>query len=374
MLQKITSWFRLNLPQRGSIKESLSLKNLGRELREFYHDHPRLGGGIVISLLIILMMLGFYGWNLTPVRFGAKDLQVLKIPYGASLREVGQTLEKHGLIRSGTVYEIYVRLKPARRMAKAGYYQLCPGMSLPRIVRELRLGIPPSIRVTIPEGLTSGQVADLLAQKGLVDRERFLSALQDFNFINEVLGDFKIKSSAEGYLFPDTYNFVLTGSNEREIIRKMLSRFKEVYQQNFGKMTAEKRREVVIIASLVEKEAKKAAERPVIAGIFYNRLRIGYPLQSCATVEYSLGKHKERLYYKDLQVNSPYNTYLHQGLPPGPIANPGLASLKAAVSPAKVRYLYFVAKPDGTHVFSLTYQQHLAAQRKIGVSVSGGGI
>jgi UPF0755 protein len=238
-------------------------------------------------------------------------------------------------------------------------------MSVPAIVHELRRGIPPSLKITIPEGLNNKEVAELFSQKGLVNLASFTDALKDHSAIYELLDDYHIKTGMEGYLFPDTYNFELNASIEKEIIHKMILRFKDVYEQNFPEIPVNKRKEIVIIASLVEKEAKKPEERPIIAGVFYNRLRRGYALQSCATVQYSLGKRKERLYYKDLQVESPYNTYLHQGLPPGPIANPGLASLKAAVNPAQVSYLYFVAKPDGSHVFSTTFEQHLKAQHTI---------
>jgi UPF0755 protein len=334
---------------------------------------PRLGGGIVISAIIFLLLIGVYGWNLTPAQFGSKDLRVFKVSYGSSLREVGQLLDKDHIIRNKLVFEIYVRLNPRQRMAKAGYYRLSSGMSIPDIVRELRRGIPPSIRITIPEGLTVKEVADLLAKNGLVNRESFVNKAKEPNLTADLLGDYHINSGIEGYLFPDTYNFELTSTVEKEIISKMLLRFKEVFQQNFKQIPLSKRKEIVIIASLVEKEAKKPEERPIIAGVFYNRLRLGYALQSCATVQYSLGKRKERLYFKDLQVNSPYNTYLHQGLPPGPIANPGLASLKAAVFPAQVKYLYFVAKPDGTHVFSTTYEQHINAQHKIEKMLSAQG-
>jgi UPF0755 protein len=327
--------------------------------------HSRVGIGALVLVTLVLVIVGFYCWNLTPTDFGDKDFHVFKIPYGSSLRQISQSLAKDHLIRSQFVFEAYVRLDPRHRMAKAGYYRISPGMSVPTIVREFRRGTAQSITVTIPEGLDNQEIADLLAKKGLVRPASFLNAARDPGLINQLEGNEQSLSGTEGYLFPDTYNFELNSTIEKQIIQKMFLRFQEVFQKNFKQISSEKRKEIVIMASLVEKEAKKPEERPIIAGIFYNRLRLGYPLQSCATVQYSLGKRKERLYYKDLQVNSPYNTYLHQGLPPGPIANPGLASLKAAVFPAKVQYLYFVAKPDGTHIFSTTYQQHLNAQHQI---------
>jgi UPF0755 protein len=345
------------------MKKYIDIKDIFATLYKKLHNG--VGVGILGSIVMIMLLVGWYGWNLTPTNFGSNDSHIFKIPYGYSLREVGQLLAKKHFIRSKLVFEIYVRLNPRQRMAKAGYYQINAGMSVPAIVHELRRGLPQSVKITIPEGLDNQEMANLLAQKGLVNPVSFLTMTKDQKLIDKLFGEEQVTSGMEGYLFPDTYNLELNTMVEKQIIHKMLLRFKEVFQQNFGQILPSRRKEILIIASLVEKEAKKPEERPIIAGIFYNRLRLGYALQSCATVQYSLGKRKERLYYRDLQVNSPYNTYLHQGLPPGPIANPGLASLKAAVFPASVNYLYFVAKPDGTHIFSTTYQQHLNAQHRI---------
>ncbi len=367
MLQKITSWLRLNVNNRTDFwKNYLNFSLVKARISEFYKNHPRFGGGILISFIFLFILLLIFSWNLTPAQFGAGETQVFKVTYGSSLKQITKSLKENGFIRNKLAYELYVRLSPKHRMAKAGYYKIGAGMSVPRIVWELTRGIPPTVKVTIPEGLTILETADLLAKKGMVNRDKFLTLAKDKHFVGEILGEYQFGDWPEGCLFPDTYNIELDNEPEKEILSKMLLRFKEVFENNFGDLSSAKLRQVIIIASMVEKEARKATERPVIAGIFYNRLKMGYPLQSCATVQYALGKRKERLYYKDLQINSPYNTYLHRGLPPGPIANPGLASIKAAVKPSKVNYLYFVAKPDGTHVFSKTYRQHLNAQRKIG--------
>ncbi len=325
--------------------------------------HSRLGSGIAIFEAIILLAAVIYGWNLLPVAPGSNQKQIFEVSYGTSLRQVGHLLQARGLIRSQLVLEIYIRLNPKERMVKAGRYQISSGMTLSQIVNELRRGVSEQIRVTIPEGLTIAETAELLAGKGLVDRERFLVYLKDSRFIKEKLGGFA-GNTLEGFIFPDTYYF-RSGATEIEIITTMLNRFKEVFSMNFKDVSLPQSREIVILASIIEKEAQKAEERPIIAGVFTNRIKIGYPLQSCATVQYVLGKHKDRLTYKDLEVQSPYNTYLHRGLPPAPIANPGLASLKAAAQPAAVDYLYFVAKPNGTHVFSKSFEQHLRAQRNI---------
>jgi UPF0755 protein len=324
-------------------------------------------GGVIIigGGLLLLVFLGLW-WNLAPAQPGVKNTQVFEVRRNTSLREVAQELGSYGLIRSSLAFEIYVRLDFKHRMPKAGWYQLSPGMSGSMIVRELQRGTPREVRITIPEGLNIKEMANLLAEKGYVDQKKFLAVAGDSNLIRESLGEdlaADVSGLPEGYLFPDTYNFMLPVT-ETKIISTMLRRFRTVFEENFGNVPADKRRELVIIASLVETEARKSEDRPIIAGIFDNRLRIGMRLESCATVQYVLGTHKH-LYYKDLKVESPYNTYLHYGLPPGPIASPGLASLKAAANPEPVRFKYFVAKPDGSHVFSETLAEHNRAKREI---------
>jgi UPF0755 protein len=352
MGQKNTSW--------GS-NHKLDLTN---QFNPFKH-HPRFEGGLVISVLSAFALLViFFIWNLVPVEPGARTMQIYEVPYGASLRHVCKGLEKQGIIRNRVVFEIFIRLNQEKRMTKAGHFRIGPGMSVPRIVRELVSGRPRTVRMTIPEGLTNKEIATLLAKKGLANQERFLQLATDNNFINQVFKTIRVTHGAEGYLFPDTYEFDVNVT-EKEILTEMLKQFEKVYNQYFKAIPEKRRSEVITIASLVEKEAKEAEERPVIAGVFYNRLRRNLALQSCATVQYVLGKRKERLLYEDLQVESPYNTYRHPGLPPGPIANPGLDSLKAAAKPMDVPYLFFVARSDGRHIFSNTYEEHIRAQQRL---------
>ncbi|HOJ78071.1 MAG TPA: endolytic transglycosylase MltG [Bacillota bacterium] len=357
-MMKLTSWQEL----KKLVEPQFS--KLFIKLRQFIKNHPRLGGGIVVFLFLVIALFLFCFISMAPSIPGSKETKVFEVRHGASLREIGKKLETEGIIRSRLIYEIYVRLKPQSRMPKSGRYLLGPGMSVDSIVKELRRGIPGQIKLTIPEGLTNKEVAELLERNNLVDKERFLKKLEDLAFVNEILGDLNVQHSVEGYLYPDTYHFTLDAT-EAQIIAVMLKRFKEIYNLHLKEVELDKLNEVVVMASIIEKEAQKPEERPIIAGVFYNRLERDYPLQSCATVQYALGVRKPRLLYSDLKVNSPYNTYLHKGMPPGPIANPGLASLKAAIAPAKVSYLYFVAKPDGSHVFSNTFEEHLKAQRQI---------
>jgi len=240
---------------------------------------------------------------------------------------------------------------------------LRPGLPVGELMNQLKKGTPLAYRVTIPEGLTLKEIAHLLAAKGLGTEEGYLSLAKDKEFLAEHITGFGEVSSVEGFLFPDTYHFA-HGASEEEIFTTMIRRFYEVWEaENTENKRGKAAYEVIILASVVEKEAKDAEERPIIAGVFKNRIRRGIPLESCATVQYALGTRKSRLLYKDLQVESEYNTYLHRGLPPGPIASPGRASIRAALKPTSHSYLYFVAKPDGRHIFSSTYKKHLEAQR-----------
>ncbi len=352
-MQKITSWFRTNIVCKGLKTRAIML----------WRNHPRFGGGVAMFGLIIFSGCAFFLWNLLPMVPGFKGKQFFEIQYGTPLRNIGALLQHQGIIRSQTIFEIYTRFEPQDRVLKAGRYRVGPGMSLPQVIEELRKGTPFQSRVTVPEGFTVQEIVNLLSSKGLVNRKRFLKELDNRQLFQEILGNLPLNNKMEGYLFPDTYYFEI--GNETAIITTMLRRFKQVFVKYFPEIPLEKSSDLVILASLVEKEAKKATERPIIAGVFQNRLQKGFPLQSCATVEYALGVHKEHLSLQDIAIQSPYNTYLHQGMPPGPIANPGLASLQAAATPAKVTYMYFVAQPDGTHSFSNTFEQHLKKQKML---------
>jgi UPF0755 protein len=336
-------------------------------LRSFY-DFRLLPIGMVI-LLIGCLVLGakFYlEMNLAPVAGDAEKEKValVKIPEGASTRHIGEVLERSGLIRSSDFFVFYARFRGIDKELQAGEYHLSNKMSLPEIIKVIASGKVFYHQVTIPEGFTVAQICELLARKGIVDQQRFQEVVAFGNFSYPFLEGIPAgPGRLEGFLFPATYR-IPAGSSEEEIVDMMLKRFAAAFTPEMEKRAQELGltvREVVILASLVEKEAKLDEERPLIAAVFWNRLHRGMRLESCATVLYALGEQKERLTYKDLHVNSPYNTYLHDGLPPGPIANPGLASIRAVLYPAHVDYLYFVSRGDGSHYFSRTLEEHNAA-------------
>lgn len=321
---------------------------------------PLLGLGFLLAIGVWL----FFG--LAPAGATGAQAETVEVPYGTGIARIAVLLEERGLVRNPLVFRIWAKLTGGERAVKAGAYALAPDMSVPKILSVLTDGRELTVRVTIPEGATLKEIAAILDRHGISAPETFLARANDPALIREVAPDAE-GAGLEGFLFPDTY-FLSARAGAEGAIRMMAGRFAEVVtpaMRDKARSMGRSIREIAIMASIVEHEAKRQADRPRIATVFYNRLRLGMPLQSCATVQYALGEHKERLLYEDLQVASPYNTYLRRGLPPGPIGSPGLASLEAALNPAPGRELYFVARPDGSHVFSETYREHLRAQREI---------
>ena len=226
------------------------------------------------------------------------------------------------------------------------------------------------VQFTIPEGYEIRQIADKLSEQGLVDKDRFLELVSDKKYFEDkylFLKELEEGQGLEGFLFPSTYE-VYIDATEEEIIDKMLSLFYEVYEQNIKEGMGKYKlnlNELVTLASIIEREGKLDEERELISAVFHNRLNQGMLLQSCATVQYALGERKERLSDKDTQIQSVFNTYIHEGLPPYPIASPGKASLVAAINPADVDYLFYFALQDGSHVFTRTYNEHLRLQNEM---------
>jgi UPF0755 protein len=285
---------------------------------------------------------------------------VIEVPVGMSVSALSELLHGQGLVRSAGKFRWLVRFKGAARQIKAGEYQLStgvrPGELLNKIIRgEVRLH-----QITFPEGYTLNQMAELLEASTLVNAERFIAAATDPPFVRS-LGI--PATSLEGYLFPDTYRFA-RGLPVETVLRSFVTMF----NQHFGPVQEEQarklgftRHQVVILASVVEKETAAAEERALIAGVFFNRLRRRIRLQSDPTVIYGLRNFDGNLTRAHLQKDTPYNTYTRRGLPIGPICNPGAASIQAVLNPTSTPYLYFVAKKDGTHHFSTNLVEHNAA-------------
>ena len=294
---------------------------------------------------------------------------VVRIEPGMGTRQIAQTLQSEGIIGSATLFELLVKLERAEHQLKAGAYLLSPAMRPLEIIDHIRSGRVRTVRIVIPEGFEIKQIAALLADRGLVDAERFreLAFNAHLVFGEELPFDLPI-ASLEGYLFPDTYFFV-EGLNEEEIIRQMVGRFRQVVENSVIPLLAESDltlHQVVTLASIVEREIMADEERPLVASVYLNRLAVDMPLQADPTVRYVTEEERPVVLYRDLEIDSPYNTYRYRGLPPGPIASPGLASMLAVLKPAETDYYYFVSRRDGTHEFSRTYDEHLSARRKYG--------
>lgn len=321
---------------------------------------------LVVALVIYFSTTYLANTLLEPAGFDPNPVTV-NIPQGANTGAISQILWTEGLIKNPTTFKLYSRLKGFDSKLKAGEYLIASTMSTPEILETIVGGSVATFSFTIPEGYNTRQIADLLAAKGFINRERFMELVAQGNFNYDFLAGLpQDEQRLEGYLFPETYQMGI-GFPEEKVIETMLQEFKRKLPGDFAEQGAKlglSLREAVVIASIIEREAKKPEEQPLISAVIHNRLKKNMRLEIDATVQYLFPKQKARVYYKDLQIDSPYNTYRYAGLPPGPIASPGRGALVAAVNPAPVNYLYFVVKGDGGHVFTDKYKTHLANIKK----------
>lgn len=330
---------------------------------------------ILITVLVILLLLGgaagggyyYIQQNLQPVAASDEELLV-NIPRGATSKKIGQILFDHGLIRNATVFRYYTQYTGKGTGLQAGDYKFTKGMTIDQLLAKMTAGdvFIETFKFTVPEGLSVPQIATLLADKGIVNKDVFLQEVNEgkfnYDFVQAIPDNPDRKYRLEGYLFPETYE-MKKGATEHEIIDRMLKQFDQIVTDEWESELSKRNMTVddaVILASIVEREAVVAEERPIIAGVFYNRIHDKWLLQSCATVQYILGKQRDVITFADLEVKDPYNTYIHAGLPPGAISNPGEASIKAVVFPEDHSYYFFVTKKDGSgsHHFSKTFAEH----------------
>ena len=315
--------------------------------------------------IVILILIFLIWWQ--PLNFGKTEVT---IPKGANGKTIADYLAKHHIVRDVNEFLFCLKMSGKEKYLRPGIYELEKYKNPIYLINKLLHGGKSDIAVVIPEGLSVYETAEILATKALIDPEQFIILCGDKNFIHEIGLNVP---SLEGYLFPDTYSFS-TSQSDTDIIRIFIANFYD-HIKKFNLENPDSMKKIIILASIVEKEAKYTDEKPVIANVFINRLKLHRPLESCATVFYALrNEHrssdlsrelqKTRLTERDLEFNSPYNTYLHIGLPPGPICSPGENSIQAVILPSHVNYLYFVAKGDGRHYFSKTYQEHLFAKTR----------
>ena len=317
---------------------------------------------LVLSLAAIAGTAGALWYYSQPTHL-SQSHQITISP-GRSARTIGAQLERAGIVRSARVFAWTVRLQGLSARLEAGTYALTGQRDTPGVIQQLLEAPLQMRRATIPEGLTRQETAGVLARQGIVDSLRFTQLSGDA----ELAAHLGIEApTLEGYLFPETYFFAMETSEE-QVIARLVGQFHRALGDSLNdrlEAIGLDLHQAVTLASIVEGEAQAAHERPTIAGVFLRRLSLNRRLESCATVEYALGVHKKRLTNADLRVESPFNTYRHRGLPPGPIGNPGKAALIATLYPEETDFLYFVARGDGTHIFSRTNEEHVAAKRKV---------
>ena len=319
--------------------------------------------GSLFLLVMTVFVLFFARRALTPLNTGKTiDFEVRE---GETFSEAGNRLQKEGIIRSALGLKILVRTAGRDRDLKHGIYEVSSNMRPAEIIKKLINGEVKSVWVTFPEGITAEEMGGILEKKKIMSQKDFVFEAKNY----ETSIEEEYFKGLEGLLYPDTYN-VATNITPSQMAELMLDQFesravplyrarKQPYKLSL--------RDSVVLASLIEREASLPGELPVMAGVYMNRLKTGMLLNCDATIQYALGGRKAELTYKDLEIDSPYNTYKHSGLPPGPIGNPGLDALKAAFRPAAVPYYYYVLNwkaNDGSHTFTKDYQEHLKAIRE----------
>ncbi|MDR3049583.1 MAG: endolytic transglycosylase MltG [Elusimicrobiota bacterium] len=295
--------------------------------------------GVFLLLIVIALGIWYFSLSKTPV--------TIVIQRGDSASKAAAMLKNNNIIYSRNLFMIWTRITGSGSKIKAASYEFSQRDMTIGILSQIKNPKIIPLRMTIPEGLTSKQIAEIAASKLAIDKDKFI------NIVNE--------RKLEGYLLPETY-FLDATFKEEDIINKLNNEFNKAITQEMKDKAQElgfSLRDIIILASVIEKEAVKPDERAVISSVFHNRLKKGVKLESCATVLYAMGIVKPRLTYEDIKYDSPYNTYIHAGLPPGPICNPGIESIIAALYPADTDKLFFVASGDGGHLFANGFKQHV---------------
>ncbi|MCZ6512564.1 MAG: endolytic transglycosylase MltG [Nitrospinae bacterium] len=327
----------------------------------------------VIVILAVMLVTGIifaafvYQYATTPAS-ASPDEQVVEIKPGMTLKKVAHFLADKELLKEPSNFMLYTYLQGEQNRIQAGEYRLSPSMPPREILEALTSGMAVLYVVTIPEGYRITEIADLLEAKGLAEKAAFIEATRN----QELLDSMHIPSgSLEGYLYPETYRFS-KAAGARRIVQTLLDTFKERVLQPERVQQVEAMQftfhEIVTLASLIEKETGLGKERKLISSVFHNRLIKKMRLQTDPTVIYAMADFDGNIRKKDLSIDSPYNTYKHFGLPPGPIASPGLESIQAAMNPEESAFLYFVSRKNGSHQFSTNYKDHTRAVRKYQLS------
>ncbi|MFH1429724.1 MAG: endolytic transglycosylase MltG [Candidatus Margulisiibacteriota bacterium] len=331
------------------------------------------------SIVFILMIIAFAWFGFLGQKADRRRHQTIEtvIPKNATASHVIYILRDNNLVKSTIKTKMAMKLMRADQHIHAGAYYLSPDMTLWTVIRTIqgkgKAGTRAFSKVTIPEGLTIDEIADVFEKEGIISKTEFLTFLGTLKNNPRMRSKYKFLKdipveTIEGYLFPDTY-VVSPGTSPALLTDIMLSRFREIVLPIYKNFNKDKYNlhQVLTIASIIEKEAVTDEERPIVSSVYHNRLQYRMYMASCPTVKYALGQpRKPDLYFKDLEIKSPYNTYKNIGLPPGPICSPGKKSIYAAITPAKTKYLYFAAKGDGTNIFTKNSQEHYNLLYRLG--------
>lgn len=312
-----------------------------------------------VIILAILLAGGWFAYTIFADRSHPGVTAQVVVPRGSSFHDIAAQLASAGVINNPTTFRIYAKLRHADTEAHAGAFRFAPHQTQAEVLQQLQSGGAQVARwLTIPEGFTAKQIAQRLQDDGFGNAAAYYRAFMH----DSIVLDGQRTKNLEGYLFPSTY-LIPTDANPKSVEQIMTSQFrKELPADAQAKARAHGLSvpQVVTLASLIEREAKSDDERPLMAGVYYNRLRLGMPLEVDASIEYALPEHHDVITYSDLRMNTPYNTYRHQGLPPTPIASPGQPSLAAAFNPKPSQYLYYVYKGNGHHAFAKTLAEQNA--------------
>lgn len=331
---------------------------------------------VLISIFIILLVINlavfvvkYNSIKQSPLQSNQANI-TFKVKDGESLNGLFERLNNENVLRSSFFSKIYIKFNNVEESIKPGTYTVNSDISFQDFLSVLTDGKVSEAKVTFPEGYTVEDIAKKLEESKVCTKDEFLKVVKEYPLPSYIKPNNERKYELEGFLFPDTYA-IPKGTTPKQIIEMMLNRFEGVIneiQSELGiTIPKEEYGKYVIVASMVEKEARDDSERAEIASVIYNRLQKGMPLQIDATVLYALGEHKDTVLYKDLKVDSPYNTYKIKGLPVGPICNPGKPSLLAAIKPAKTDYIYYLLNPSNNkHYFTNNYEDFLAKKKEFG--------
>lgn len=354
------------------------MDNLETSSSRILDNNKKRKTGFIIAIVVgvivaVILAVGiFVVSQFRPIDASSEEIVTVEIPSGSTNSDIGTILEDAGVIKNANAFMFNATSEGAMYMA--GAYDLSPSMTLDEISTILEDGSNASakVKIVIPEGLTLYQISEIIAEAVGSTADEVFAQINDDAFVQEMMAMFpelltdeildpEIKYPLEGYLFPATYTFYEENPTVDEIVIEMLEATEAVVSEYIDDLPEGVTvHELLTLASIVEKETNNNTDREAVAGVFYNRLEIGMPLQSDITVLYAQGiEHAETVYYKDLEYEDPYNTYLNYGLPPGPICSPGEASIQAALNPAEHDYLYFITDPEGNEYLAETYDEHL---------------